>query len=179
MTYLCICCMYACMLYVCVCMYTYVCMYACMHACTKFDHVSYLGFFFPAVQMWRLATFMPFFVGHVIPREQRHWTNFVKLLQLMSLAMAHIHTNETAQYPALVVADYLEEFYFLYPDLGKRPKQHYAVHFTRLILKYVRLKGWSQSGHLTGPSEASWFCFPEKETEFTDSRGTSRWVIFL
>lgn len=87
--------------------------------------------------MWRLATFMPFFVGHVIPREHRHWSNFVKLLQLMSLAMAHTHTNETAQYLALVVADYLEEFYFLYPDLGKRPKQHYAVHFTPLILKYV------------------------------------------
>lgn len=92
-------------------------------------------FAFTAVQMWRLATFMPFFVGHYVPREQRHWANFVKLLQMTSLAMTHSHTNATAQYLALVVAEYLEEFYALYPDLGKRPKQHYAVHFTRLILR--------------------------------------------
>lgn len=118
------------------------------------ENTSVNLFLFTAVQMWRLATFMPFFVGHVIPREQRHWTNFIKMLQLMSLAMAHTHTNETAQYLALVVADYLEEFYFLYPDLGKRPKQHYAVHFTRLILEYVTLYG-TVAEHWTGTSEAS------------------------
>ena len=116
-------------------------MYACMHKIKTQLSCLFLVSIFSAVQMWRLATFTPFFAGHVIPCEQRHWTNFVKLLQLMSLAMAHTHTNETAQYLALVVADYLEEFYFLYLNLGKQPKQHYCVHFTSLILKYVQLYG--------------------------------------
>ena len=85
--------------------------------------------------MWRLATFLPFFVGHMVPREQRHWMNYIKLLELMALAMAHRHSKETAQYLALVAAEYLEEFYALYPDVAQRPKQHYTVHFTSLILK--------------------------------------------
>ena len=97
--------------------------------------IKHLLFVLTAVQMWRLATFMPFFVGHLVPREQRHWSNFTKLLQLTSLAMAHSHTGATAQYISLVVAEYLEEFYALYPDIRKRPKQHYTVHFTRLILR--------------------------------------------
>ena len=82
---------------------------------------------------------MPFFVGHMVPREERHGMNYIKLLELMTLAMAHRHSKETAQYLALVAAEYLEEFYALCPDVAQRPKQHYTVHFTSLIVKCVVL----------------------------------------
>ena len=42
-----------------------------------------------AMQMWTLARFLPLVIGDLIPEDNKHWENFLCLLDIMDILFSH------------------------------------------------------------------------------------------
>lgn len=78
--------------------------------------------------MWCLGRIMPLLVGQLIPVGDRFWENYLMLLTIMDHVFAPATTADKADYMAMLVEDFLEEFCQLYPERRLIPKMHYMVH---------------------------------------------------
>ena len=89
-------------------------------------HILHL--LFSASQMWCLGRFLPILIGDKIPTECPYWDNYVSHLHIMDEMFAPITTEDRADYLAMLVEDFLEEFKVLYPTRPLTPKMHYLIH---------------------------------------------------
>ena len=88
-----------------------------------------------AAQMWCLARMFPLIVGDLVPLNNKHWENFLKLLKIEEIIFAPKTTVQIAAYLGLLIEEYLQEFGELY-DRNRIPKQHFMVHYPRQIVRY-------------------------------------------
>lgn len=103
-------------------------------------HDNFIFFFFlsPAARMWCLARMFPILIGDLIPQNDEHWENFLRLLKIEEIVFAPKATPQLAAYLGVLIEEYLED----YVNLNDRlpiPKQHYMVHYPNQIIKYVFL----------------------------------------
>lgn len=101
--------------------------------CLLYLDEAYL--FFPAAQMWCLARTLPLLLGDLIPHDDCHWENFLRLLKMQEILFAPKTTAQLAAYLGVLVADYLEDFVAI-NDRHLIPKQHYMVHYPSQITRY-------------------------------------------
>ena len=87
--------------------------------------------------MWCLARFLPLMIGDQIPEGDRYWENFTLLLDIADEVFAPVTTADRADYLAMLVEDFLEEFTDLYPHMPLTPKMHHMVHFPTWIKRYI------------------------------------------
>lgn len=87
-----------------------------------------------AAQMWTLARFLPLAIGHLVPNNEPHWYNFLRLLEIMDILFARKVSKEDCGYLESLISDHHIAFCQLY-DQPITPKLHSMVHIPRLILE--------------------------------------------
>ena len=84
--------------------------------------------------MWCLSRMLPLLIGDLIPPEDNHWENFLRLLQIEELVFAPTCSVQLAAYLEVLVSEYLDEFAVLH-ERPMTPKHHYMVHYPRQIVR--------------------------------------------
>ena len=89
-----------------------------------------------ASQMWLLARVFPLLVGDLVPRDDKNWLCFLKLLKISEICVAPVLSEGSAAFVELLIEEHHSEFKRLYPNDSITPKMHFMVHFSRQILSY-------------------------------------------
>lgn len=85
--------------------------------------------------MWTLGRFLPLVIGHLIPEDNPHWNNYIRLLSIMNIVFAPHISKEDCSYLETLISDHHHSFKKLYPEIHITPKLHYMIHLPRLILE--------------------------------------------
>ena len=80
--------------------------------------------------MWCLGRFLPLIIGDLIPYEDRHWDNYILLLDIVDEVFA-------PDYVAMMVEDFLECFKESYPSRPLTPKMHYMINIPLWMKRYI------------------------------------------
>lgn len=88
--------------------------------------------------MWCLGRLLPLLIGQHIPEDDRFWENYLMLLSIMDYVFAPVITADKADYMAILVEDFLEEFCELYPQRRLINKMHYMLHLASWIKMQVK-----------------------------------------
>jgi hypothetical protein len=80
-----------------------------------------------ASQMWLLARVFPLLVGDLIPRDDRHWECFLKLLKICEVCVAPVISEDSAAYVELLIEEHHTEFRKIYPTIAIIPKMHFMI----------------------------------------------------
>lgn len=67
------------------------------------------------MQMWTLARFLPLVIGHLVPEEDAHWENFLRLLAIMDILFACPVGAEAFGDLEALISDHHSNFKELYP----------------------------------------------------------------
>lgn len=82
---------------------------------------------------------LPLTIGDLIPVDDKHWENFLRLLKVEEIVFAPRTSVQLAAYLAVLTEEYLAEEYLAeFSELHDRrmiPKQHYMVHYPRQIVR--------------------------------------------
>ena len=84
---------------------------------------------------FRLA---PLIIGHRIkdPLNHKVWELLLKLRQIVEIVCSpRIDTGQVAELKVLV-EEYLQEICALFPGVKWKPKHHYLLHYSELILQF-------------------------------------------
>ena len=71
-------------------------------------------------------------VGGKVPSGDEFWINYLELLEIMDIVMAHELTEDDVVNLAALNSDHHQQFKLLYPNASITPKMHYIVHMPRL-----------------------------------------------
>ena len=74
-----------------------------------------------------LDWFLPLMSGDIIPKEDKHWENFLNLLDIVDYVLAPTTTAEKMAFVSVLVEDFLMEFQDLY-HRSLIPKMQYLIH---------------------------------------------------
>ena len=88
-----------------------------------------------AMQMWTLARFLPFAIGHLIPEGNENWENYLHLLEIMDIVFARRIPEEECGYLESLINDHHITFRALYPSASITMKMHSIIHMPRLIVQ--------------------------------------------
>lgn len=81
-----------------------------------------------------LFQIFPFVVGKNVNLNDVHWELYTLLAEITDISFASVISLETIARLKEAVKDYLRLFKELFPDQPFTPKQHYLVHFPKIIL---------------------------------------------
>ena len=84
--------------------------------------------------MMMLITLLPCLVGAFVDEEDDHWSCFLSLWDICSMASSYGATIDDAHRLAWLVQTYLESFKDLYGDKYITPKMHHLVHLPEQII---------------------------------------------
>ena len=90
-----------------------------------------------AVQNWYLLRFLPFFVGDLIQNyEDELWKLCLQLREIENYICAPVISRAQVAYLQILINEYIENRFKLFPLVPLKPKHHYLVHYPELILKF-------------------------------------------
>lgn len=67
-------------------------------------------FLYAAAQMWLLGRILPLLIGDLVPEEDEHWENFLKIMDIVNILFSPKITEDNASYLAALIHDHHEEF---------------------------------------------------------------------
>lgn len=85
--------------------------------------------------MWTFGRYLPFVIGHLVPKEDEKWINFLSLLEIMDIVFSRSIPVEECGYLESLIRDHHQGFKDLYPSASITVKLHSMVHIPRLILR--------------------------------------------
>lgn len=91
--------------------------------------------FYVAAQMWTLARFLPMAIAAMIPKDDPHWQNYLRLLEIVDILFASKLHEDNCGYLESLISDHHIAFQELYPTVSITPKMHSMIHMPRLILE--------------------------------------------
>lgn len=97
--------------------------------------IKVTAFTFTAIQMWTFGRFLPFVIGHLVPKGNERWRNFLSLLEIMNIVFARRIPVEECGYLESLISDHHHSFNDLYPSASITLKLHSMVHIPRLIVR--------------------------------------------
>ena len=89
-----------------------------------------------AHENWCLIRLLPFFIGHCVPEGDNTWEIPMLLKDIVELAVAPTHTEETLNFFDCKITDHRRLLKFTFPDFRLRPKHHYVEHYPQLVRKF-------------------------------------------
>jgi len=92
-----------------------------------------------AMQMWTLARFLLFTIGYKIPQDNKHWNNFLTLLEIMNTVFSQAIPEHRCAYLEWLIEERHTNFKQLYPSTSITMKMHSMIHMPCLILKYAHM----------------------------------------
>lgn len=87
-----------------------------------------------AVEMWTLAYSLPFAVLDIVDVDCPYFANYINLLEIMCIVFGYEISLGMVDALGDLIAEYLQTYTELYGTLI--PKQHFMVHYPRLILYF-------------------------------------------
>ena len=87
-----------------------------------------------AAKSYLLLRIFPFVVGNGVDHSDRHWELYSLLSVITEISFSSVLSLETVAKLKEVVKEYLKLFKTLFPEQPFTPKQHYLVHFPKVIL---------------------------------------------
>ena len=87
-----------------------------------------------AAKSYLLFRIFPFVVGNGVDQTDRHWEVYTLLSDITEFSFSAVVSLDTVARLKDIVKEYLELFKQLFPDQPFTPKQHYLVHFPKVIL---------------------------------------------
>jgi hypothetical protein len=107
-------------------------------------HIKEGKFPYSAGQMLTLFHNLPLIIGELIQNDDKHWNNFINLIQILNLCLSFVYTEHTILSLHVVICDYLKNFRKLYPDVEFTPKMHFLVHFPKQMIEFGPLRHHSR-----------------------------------
>ncbi|KAJ8682591.1 hypothetical protein QAD02_018383 [Eretmocerus hayati] len=86
-------------------------------------------------QLWSLALITPLILGPLVDVDDEYWINYILILEITSIIAGYEVSMETLGFIEFEIDSYLETFQKLY-KVTLTPKQHFLIHYIRLILLY-------------------------------------------
>ena len=80
-------------------------------------------------EMHLLLRIFPLLVGHFVPEEDENWRNFIDFLEVLDFILAPSLNNGEINHMTDMISNFLEDFFALYPDLSRKPKSHFLIHY--------------------------------------------------
>ena len=93
-----------------------------------------------AASMKNLIFLLPYMVGHLIPEDDQHWLNFLRLLQITTLCLSPVTSERTYSTMMYLIACHNKTFLELYPSNSFTPKLHYMIHFPKQMILFGPLR---------------------------------------
>lgn len=87
--------------------------------------------------MWCLCRLLPLMIGHRVSKTDKHWLNFLQLLEIIDIVFAPVISKDAIAYLRVIIKEHHESFTELYPHCSITPKMHYMVHYPQWISRYV------------------------------------------
>ena len=87
-----------------------------------------------AAKSYLLFRIFPFVVGNGVDQTDRHWELYTLVSDITEISFSAVVSLDTVARLQDIVKEYLELFKQLFPDQPFTPKQHYLVHFPKVIL---------------------------------------------
>lgn len=94
-----------------------------------------------AAENWTLLRFLPFMIGDVIPDGEPVWEIILDLKEIVDLAVAQIHTEESIGYLQFKISDHRQKYQEAFPNRKLLPKHHYLEHYPHMIRCFGPLVG--------------------------------------
>lgn len=86
-----------------------------------------------AAQMWCLIRTLPLLIGDKIPSDNNYWHLYLLILNILDIVMApRISISETFLLQEMI-HEHHKLFLFLFPERRLTPKQHFLIHYPRVI----------------------------------------------
>jgi len=92
-------------------------------------------------QMWTLANILPIILEPLVEEDDENWLNYLCLLKITALVFGRSISKGGVGYLAELIEEYLTSFQKLYR--GLIPKQHWLIHYPRLIICHGVLSTYS------------------------------------
>ena len=93
-----------------------------------------------AASMKNLIVLLPFMVGHMVPDDNQHWLNFIRLQQINLLCFSPVASERTYNSLVQLIGDHHKCFVILYPEQSFTPKLHYLIHFPKQLQMFGPLR---------------------------------------
>lgn len=85
---------------------------------------------------WCLIRLLPFLIGHCVPEGDNTWEILMLLKDVVELAVAPRHTEETLHFLDYKIAEHRQLLLSTFPDFHLRPKHHFLEHYPQLVRKF-------------------------------------------
>lgn len=85
---------------------------------------------------WALIRLFPLLIGHKVPEGDSTWHIVMLLKDIVELAVATKHTDETIHFLQCVVSEHREVLTATFPNYRLRPKHHYIEHYAEMIKRF-------------------------------------------
>lgn len=82
---------------------------------------------------WALIRLLPLLIGHTVPEGDNAWNILLLLKDIVELAVATRHTEESIHFLALKISEHRQLLLATFPDYRLRPKHHFVEHYPQLI----------------------------------------------
>lgn len=89
-----------------------------------------------AHENWCLIRLLPLLIGHYVPEGDNTWEILMLLKDIVELAVAPRHTEETRHFLDCKIAEHRHLLQLTFPDFSLRPKHHFVEHYPQLIRKF-------------------------------------------
>ena len=89
--------------------------------------------------MWCLGRYLPLLIGDLIPEDDEHRENFLRLMCIVDYILAPVCTANIVAHLGHQIQLFLTDFKTLYPESNLTPKMHYLVHYPDHMLRYTLL----------------------------------------
>jgi len=93
-----------------------------------------------AHENWNLLRLLPFIIGDLIPESEPGWLVLLDLKEIVELAVAPIHNEETIAYLNSKITEHRHRFVELFPS-RLLPKHHFVEHYPQMIKYFGPLVG--------------------------------------
>lgn len=85
-----------------------------------------------ANENWNLLRLFPFLVGVLVPEDELAWQVLLDLKEIVELAVAPVHNDETVAYLDVKVSEHRQRLLELIPNI-KLFRKHHNVHILNIM----------------------------------------------
>lgn len=86
-----------------------------------------------AAENWTLLRLLPLMIGDTVPEGESVWEIVLDLKEIVELAVAQIHTEESIGYLQWKISDHRQKYQEAFPNKKLLPKHHYIEHYPHMI----------------------------------------------
>lgn len=135
---------------------------------------------YSASEMLLMTRILPFLVGDKVPKEEAKYICFLKLIEILQIALSPSVSDDTISYFRVLIEEHHTMFIEEYPSQSFIPKLHYLVHYPNQIRTHGPLiRAWTMryEGKLSYFKQIARTC-NYKNVTLTLANKHQRWLAY-